>query len=317
MWNASLSSSPVSTKPAAARGKESNEGERDRHSGRLALGRRDAQILVCPTCQGPLGSDGVRGGEVLREGWMHCIGCRSRWAVRDGLPRLYREEGVRGPDRLLRRLYDALAALHDPATAVVMPLLQGTTEARARDRILKRLSVGTLERRKDGRAPRIREGGIGAGANLPLFRRDRPFGLDVEIWGVDLSEGMIAECRKRIAREKHAVSLVMADAHALPFPDRSFDRVIDVGGIGGYSDPAKALSEMVRVARPGAPIVVVDEQLDKKYSRSLLHRAAFRALTFYAEDPRCPRELVPAGATEVVEEQISAYYYCLSFRAPG
>ena len=319
MERMSLSSPEIGSSPRDVA--SNREGEsRDRGRGGAlagpALGRDAARLLVCPTCQGPLAHDGVRGGESLRDGWMHCIGCRARWAVRDGLPRLYREEAVRGTDRLLRRLYDSFAKLHDPATALAMPLLQGTTESKARDRIFARLSLGTLERRKDGRPPRILEVGIGTGANLPWIRRETPAGLDAEVWGVDLSEGMIAECRRRVAKARTTLSLVMADAHSLPFPNGCFDRVIDVGGIGGYADPGKALREMVRVARPGSPVVVVDEQLDRRHGESWLHRAAFRALTFYSEDPRCPREHVPAGATEVIEEQISAYYYCLSFRTP-
>jgi ubiquinone/menaquinone biosynthesis C-methylase UbiE/uncharacterized protein YbaR (Trm112 family) len=315
MLTASLtSSSPVSSPRSSV--PSTLPTPRPARAPSFSLRRDDARLLVCPSCRGPLATEGVRGCDHLVNGWISCIGCRSKWPVRDGLARLFRDDAVRGPDRLLRRLYDSLAAWHDPATALLMPLLQGTTESAARDRILARLDLAGLERRKDGRAPRILEVGIGAGANLPLFRRDIPAGLDAEIWGVDLSDGMLAECKKRIARERHDVRLVMADAHALPFPSNSFDRVIDVGGIGGYCDPGQALAEMVRVARPGAPIVVVDEQLDPSRARSLLHRAAFRALTFYADDPHCPRELVPAGATDVVEEQISAYYYCLSFRAP-
>ncbi|MFP2931531.1 class I SAM-dependent methyltransferase, partial [Pyxidicoccus sp. 3LG] len=164
---------------------------------------------------------------------------------------------------------------------------------------------------------RVLEVGVGSGANLPLIRRGLPGGLDVEVWGVDLSEGMLKHCRRRVRRGAYSeVRLMMADAHALPFPDGMFDRVLHVGGIGGYREPATALGEMARVARRGTPLVVVDEQLDPAFRPSLLQRAAFRALTFYSKDPHCPREVLPIGAVSVIEEQVAPFYYCLSFRMP-
>jgi ubiquinone/menaquinone biosynthesis C-methylase UbiE len=108
----------------------------------------------------------------------------------------------------------------------------------------------------------------------------------------------------------------MADAHALPFPDHSFDRVFEIGGLNGYRDPRLALAEMARVARPGTPIVVVDEQLDGR-ARSLRDRLAFRLLTFYTRDAHSPRELLPPGAEGVLDEQITRFYFCLTFRTPA
>jgi ubiquinone/menaquinone biosynthesis C-methylase UbiE len=125
---------------------------------------------------------------------------------------------------------------------------------------------------------------------------------------------MLSQCRRRLAREKRRVRLVHADAHALPFPDAFFDRVFHVGGIATYRDTARALAEMARVARPRTPIVVVDEQLDARGSHSLLRRLAFSAITFYDPAPHAPRECLPPTACDVLEEQVSAFYYCLRFR---
>ena len=59
---------------------------------------------------------------------------------------------------------------------------------------------------------------IGTGANLPWVRRALPPGLPVEIWGLDLSEGMLSVCRDRLAAQPDpSVRLVMGDVHALPF----------------------------------------------------------------------------------------------------
>ncbi|MCY1018540.1 methyltransferase domain-containing protein [Pyxidicoccus sp. MSG2] len=276
---------------------------------------RDVERLACPACGGTLVFHGQeRDGRVFH-GWLRCGGCGEAWAVERGMARLYREDAVRGTDRLMRVIYDGLPVLHDPLTAVLTPLLQSVTESRMRERYMRRLELEMLRPREDGQPVRVLEVGVGSGANLPLIRGALPHGQDVEVWGVDLSEGMLKHCRRRLVRGGYeSVRLMMADAHALPFPDGMFDRVLHVGGIGGYREPARALAEMARVARPGTPLVVVDEQLDPAFRPSLLQRAAFRAITFYSRDPHCPRELLPRGAVSVIEEQVAPFYYCLSFR---
>ena len=87
-----------------------------------------------------------------------------------------------------------------------------------------------------------------------------------------------------------------------------------IGGIGTYGDPRQALAEMARVARPGTPIVVVDEQLDPEASHNLYYWLMFRALTLYDPATGCPTAYLPPDALDVIEEQVSRFYYCLSFR---
>jgi ubiquinone/menaquinone biosynthesis C-methylase UbiE len=287
----------------------------------------DVRDITCPNdkggtrCGGGLAFKGVGVRDAAQEGWLDCARCGARWDVRDGLARLYREAEVRGNDKLMRYFYDALPALHDPAVKLLIPLFQteGTEDA-LRDAYMRRIDLASLTPREDGRPLRILEVGAGTGANLARVRRDLPPHLAVELWALDLSEGMLGQLRRRLAREQRGedyVRVLMADAHALPFDDTSFDRVFHVGGVGGYRDPARALAEMARVARRGTPIVVVDEQLDPARAHSLYHRLMFRAVTFYDPRPHSPREHVPPGALEVIDEQASRFFYCLTFRMPA
>lgn len=48
--------------------------------------------------------------------------------------------------------------------------------------------------------------------------------------------------------------VVQCDAHELPFPDRSFDVVASKQTLPHFVDPAKAIGEMMRVARRGVII---------------------------------------------------------------
>ena len=291
------------------------------------LKAEDVRGIDCPNerggarCGGELAFEGVSVREVALEGWLDCARCGARWDVRDGLARVSREAEVRGNDKLMRYFYDGLPALHDPAVKLLIPLFQteGTEDA-LRDAYMRRIDLASLTPRADGRPLRILEVGAGTGANLARVRRDLPPGLAVELWTLDLSEGMLGQLRRRLADDQRGedyVRVLMADAHALPFRDASFDRVFHVGGIGGYRDPSRALAEMARVAVPGTPIVVVDEQLDPSRAHSLYHRLMFRAVTFYDPRPHSPREHVPPGAEGVIDEQASRFFYCLTFRMPA
>jgi ubiquinone/menaquinone biosynthesis C-methylase UbiE len=217
----------------------------------------------------------------------------------------------------MRVVYDWFAPFHDPGVRFVLPLLQWSSEGALRDGYMRRLALERLVPPDDATPVRILEVGIGCGANLPLVDRDLPANLPVELWGVDLSTGMLHQCRRRLPHHRRlAVKLLFADAHALPFADATFDRVFHVGGIAGFGDPRGALAEMARVARPGTPIVVVDEQLDSRVAQGCFHRLAYRALTLLAPSHGSPRPHLPAGARDVVDEQISRFYYSLSFRMP-
>jgi len=274
------------------------------------LRRGDCRITRCPACR--------EGGALVAEGGaLVCPDCCSRWPEIEGLVRLYREPWVQGTDRLLRRFYDGLPSLHDPATRYLLPVMQSRTDGATREGWVPFLELEGLTRPDDGEPVRILEVGIGAGANLPLLDRGLPPGLPVEIWGLDLSRGMLGQCQRRVAQSRDdRVRLVLGDAHALPFSGGVFDRVFHVGAAGSFRDPALALAEMARVARPGTPIVVVDEQLDPARSHGMYHRMMFRMLTFYDSDPHCPVELLPQGATDVERRQVSRFYYGLRFRMP-
>lgn len=275
----------------------------------------DIAELACPQCLADLRLLGSPAGQDLHHGALACTGCDQRYRITDGLARLYRESQVTGSDRLMRLVYNSMAPWHNMAVRVLLPVFQQGTEDQFRSAYMPRLELDSLTPHPDGRPVRILEVGIGAGANLPLMRRALPPGLPVEIWGCDLSLSMLLTLRRDLRRRgEHDVRLMFADAHALPFPDHSFDRVFHVGGINGFRDPGLAMAEMGRVARPGTPVVVVDEHLDTTQNPNLYYRAMFKLVTWYDNDPHCPIELVPPGAVEVVQDQLSLFFFCLTYK---
>jgi ubiquinone/menaquinone biosynthesis C-methylase UbiE len=256
----------------------------------------------------------------MEDGQLSCRACPATYAVRDGLAQLYQEQSVQRRDRLLRSIYNRIAPIHDMAVKYTLPLYQGSdgTEEQLRYAYFRRLELENLASAPGDTPLRILEVGIGTGANVPRIRRALRPELKVEVWGVDLSTSMLEILRRQARRlEDGALRLALADAHALPFRGGMFDRVFHVGGINGYGDPGRALREMARVAKPGTPVAVVDEQLDSSRPNTLYHQLMFRMVTFYDRAPHCPVNHVPQGMTDVRQEQISRFFYCLSFRTPA
>ncbi|MEQ8276456.1 MAG: methyltransferase domain-containing protein [Deltaproteobacteria bacterium] len=273
-----------------------------------ALSAADVANLASPCCRAAM----ERVGDALV-----CQTCVRAWPVQDNLPRLFEPGAVRGNDRLMRLIYDNFAPLHDPAVSVLLPLMGSGTERVMRHRYFERLALSSLRAPPDGGPVRILEVGMGTGANVPRIYDALPSGLDVELWGVDLAQMMLRGCVRRVKKaHRKQPRLVLADAHALPFRDGFFDRVFHIGATNNYRDPDLALAEMARVAKPGTPIVVVDERLAPDERHTLYHRAMYRLVTFYDFAQRDPKTMVPRDAVDVRDEQIARFFYCLTFAMP-
>jgi phosphatidylethanolamine/phosphatidyl-N-methylethanolamine N-methyltransferase len=77
--------------------------------------------------------------------------------------------------------------------------------------------------------------------------------------GVDLSAGMLRECRKKIReRGLQRATVFQANALELPFGDDTFDHIFISHVISVVSDPYKLVQEAQRVAKPSARIVIVN-----------------------------------------------------------
>ena len=95
--------------------------------------------------------------------------------------------------------------------------------------------------------------GIGTGASLHFYPHKG------KIIGIDLSGGMLRECRKKI-REQHRdnVMVLQGNALGLPFADDTFDHVFISHVISVVSDPFLLIREAQRVAKRDARIIIVN-----------------------------------------------------------
>lgn len=93
--------------------------------------------------------------------------------------------------------------------------------------------------------------GCGNGNIISLLKKRKK----ASYYGVDLSEKMIREAKKRVGKD---VALTTADAMNLPFQDEMFDIVICNASFHHYTRPLTAVKEIKRVLKPGGTLVLGD-----------------------------------------------------------
>lgn len=88
-----------------------------------------------------------------------------------------------------------------------------------------------------------------------------------EIVGLDISEGMLAVGRKKIAAKglSDKIKMVQADSEALPFPDNFFDAITVAFGVRNFENLEKGLEEIYRVLKPGGILVVLETSVPTKF----------------------------------------------------
>ncbi len=258
-------------------------------------------VLACPACHGELapGAGGVEGDA----GSLRCVSCAAEYPIRGGIAQFIRPDELTGMNRRFAYLYNWFSYVYAAYSRVAMAFIGG--EGRNRRDVARRL---------EPRGGRVLEVSIGPGVNLPYL-----FALPgvTEVHGLDISPGQLRRCRSLVRRKGWAAELALGTAEALPYKDGAFDAVLHIGGINFFDDRQRAIEEMVRVARPGAKVVIVDEQ--EKGARFYEGTLPGFKRSFKDERPavKAPVELVPAAMEEVQLSDIwGGWFYCLEFRKP-
>ena len=95
------------------------------------------------------------------------------------------------------------------------------------------------------------------GCGVGTFEQKLP---DLNITGLDISEEMVAEARKRCDNR-----FVLGNAESLEFDDSSFDAVFYVATLEFVTDYKKAIREAWRVTRPGGKLLVIILNPESRY----------------------------------------------------
>jgi len=100
---------------------------------------------------------------------------------------------------------------------------------------------------------RLLEVGVGTGISLDGYP---PY---VHVVGIDPSADMLVHAVNKVREnDLKNVELKQGDALNLEFPDSSFDYVVSFHVISVVPDPAKMMSEMLRVCKPGGRVAIIN-----------------------------------------------------------
>lgn len=127
---------------------------------------------------------------------------------------------------------------------------QAEDEAAARQEYLDLLGISPAER--------VLDVGCGSGVvTRAIASRLSPNGRAV---GLDSSPALLAIAREHAKRagQNETTEFREGDCRNLPFPDGAFDVVLAATVLAHVPDAIRALSEMVRVTRPGGRVAVFD-----------------------------------------------------------
>jgi phosphatidylethanolamine/phosphatidyl-N-methylethanolamine N-methyltransferase len=115
----------------------------------------------------------------------------------------------------------------------------------------------------------VLEVGVGTGLVLPLYPSH------CRVTGIDLSEGMLAKARERVEALdlSHVVALERMDASKMTFADDTFDVVVAAYVVTAVPDHRALMREIIRVARPGARVLLVNHFVNGSGLLAALERA--------------------------------------------
>jgi ubiquinone/menaquinone biosynthesis C-methylase UbiE len=168
--------------------------------------------------------------------------------------------------------------------------------------------------RLDPHGGRVLEVSIGPGVNLPyLVKRS-----DVsDVIGLDISLGQLQRCQSYVAKKGWNVDLLLGNGEQLPIRDGTFGGVFHVGGINFFNDKKSAVEEMIRVAKPGARILIADET-EKGAQGYEKYIPGFKKSFGGTRKPIVPPiDLVPANMLETrLFDVWKGWLYCIEFRKP-
>ncbi|HDY67790.1 MAG TPA: class I SAM-dependent methyltransferase [Candidatus Scalindua sp.] len=122
---------------------------------------------------------------------------------------------------------------------------------------------------------RILDAGMGTGRNIPFYPKNS------DIYGIDISNGMLDKSRKRAEKLKRNVHVQKMDIASTNFPDNYFDTIVATFLFCVMPDKLqpKALKEIKRICKSNGRIIM----LGYEYSEKPFRRLFMKLLSPYVE----------------------------------
>lgn len=250
-------------------------------------------FLCCPSCRGMLTRRSGYVTDGTKEAGLHCAVCCADYRDNGSWIDFMNDRGLVFKTAREKFFRSLVARAYTPVTNMMFIPCGGAKSAR--NEVMGRI------RAKDGDA--VLETGIGYGENF-LWLSKHYSGL--RFYGLDIQDEMMSNCARNLLRWKISSELARADAMSLPYRDSVFDVVFHLGAINLFDDKRKAISEMIRVAKPGTHIVIADET--EKAGR------LFKIFTGDNEKVVPPVELIPQDVKNLTLSTIwKGYGYVIEF----
>lgn len=208
---------------------------------------------------------------------------------------------IDGSNQKYQGFYNKISWAYDLWEIVYAGLTHGGRD-HARAELLEPLKVKTGDK--------VLEISIGTGINL------RYLPAAAEYYGLDISWKMLQTARRKLPGWQRKATLFHGIAEDLPFGDATFDVVYHIGGINFFNEPAKAVTEMIRVAKPGATIMYGDETeklIREAYAKTPLAAAYYKE--HVGKDPQ-PLTWLPAGIKAEYKVILKGNFYLVHFLKP-
>jgi ubiquinone/menaquinone biosynthesis C-methylase UbiE len=223
-----------------------------------------------------------------------------RFPVLNGIPTFLKPQDLTGDNGKYNHLYELIGGLYNDIQRVYSPLKGLDLE----DYFLSYMCLLEVEP-----GDTVLETSVGTGLNFKYLPRG------AKLSGLDLSAEMLTNCQANLRRWELDADLFLCNAETLPFADASFDVVFHVGGINFFNDRAKAIREMIRVAKPGSLLLIADET--EKHVKEVYEKGLGGYFKNRKEPVNAPIDLVPPEMQEVRLESLrSGMFYALTFRKP-
>lgn len=166
---------------------------------------------------------------------------------------------------------------------------------------------------------------VGCGFGLETVRLARIVGQAGRVAGIDKSEDFIAVAKTRAAAAGLTIDYRSGEAQALPYADASFDVVRAERLLIYLKDWEKAVTEMKRVARPGATLAFIEPEFgtttinlsDRALVRRVMAHEADTAVVVswlpgqlhYALSDLCLRDVTLASRVVILPQDLAAIYF--------
>ncbi len=225
-----------------------------------------------------------------------------RFPVRNGIPVFAEPEKLTGSNHKYNRLYEIIGGFYDDIQRVACAL-RGVSLEEYLWSYLRFLEIHPGDS--------VLETSVGTGLNIRYLPRG------ARLFGLDLSAEMLTNCQANLRRWDMEADLFLGNAEDLPFANDSFDVVFHAGGINFFNDRAKAIREMIRVAKPGSRMLIADET--EEHVKGIYERSPGVGKFFKnRKGPvTAPVELVPPEMREIHLEILrNGRFYALTFRKP-